>query len=114
MTMPGLISLWKAPTKKLARKFVKSGFHASDFKGGPGQFRDGKAYFAKGRRLAQTYAESFGGGVIEVQMHRDDYKLHFQRFEERYQGGDEIQVPIPRDFLSQFNTMTIRRIWHHG
>lgn len=111
--MPEIISIWKAPKKKLAAKQLRAGFRRSDFKGAPGQFPNGRAYFAKDRKLAEMYASSYQGGIIEIQMLVVDYKVHFQKFENRYSGSNEIELAIPRDFLKALNKMTIRRIWHH-
>ena len=112
--MREIVSLWKAPTKKLARKLETAGFKPKFYQGTPGQFPDGKAYFAKTIEFAQTYASCFGKGVIEVQLYQSDYVAFFQQFEQRCSGTSEIEIAIPRDFLGQFNKMTIRRIWHHG
>lgn len=112
--MKEIVSLWKAPTGKLARKFTAHGFDPKYFPRDPARNFDGKAYFAKERELAERYEECYGGGVIEVQMFAEDYEAHFQQFEERYQGSSLIQIAVPRDFLAHFNRITVRRIWHHA
>jgi|ERR1043165_6813704 hypothetical protein len=111
--MARLISPWKAPRQKLVRTFMARSFDPKYFRGAPGQFFDGKAYFAKQRELADEYERYYGGGVIEVQMESEDYRVRFQCFEEQYQATNWLQIAVPRDFLELFNRMTVRRIWHH-
>src|SRR4051812_7255750 len=109
--MEGITSLWKAPTRKAARKLAVHGFRRSEFPGTSGEFPDGKAYFAARRELAQTYASAYGAGIIEVQISRREYETHFAKFEEIELASGEVQVAIPRDFLRLLNKLTLRRIW---
>ncbi|MFD1145582.1 DNRLRE domain-containing protein [Saccharothrix hoggarensis] len=108
-----VVSVWKAPGKGAGQRTFDQGFRKSDYPGSPGARQpdpDGTAYFAKERGLADTYARSYGEGVIEVRVPRGDYDRLFRQFERKYQGGPLIELRIPADVVEKLNRYP--RVWH--
>ena len=100
-------SIYKAPQKGLGDILRDQGFHPKNFSDPDG---DNLAYFAKQRRLAEEFARSYGDGVLEVQIPQDIYDSRISRYEFPYQGGPEIEIPIPHSEFDVLNEAT--RILH--
>jgi hypothetical protein len=112
--MAEIVSLWKAPHPGTGKRQADSGFVADDYPGFAGAIPDGRAYFAANRELAEEYAVCYGEGIIEVRLERSDYERFFKQFEEQYQDGRLLQVPIPNWRPALLNARTVERIYHNA
>jgi hypothetical protein len=102
----GKQSLFKAPQPGKGQRLLEQGFHPSDFAEG-----DRRAYFfTRGDGEVRTYAYHYGEGILEVQIPREVYNQRIRRYEQLYQGGPEIEVPIPHSEFDVLNNA--RRILH--
>ena len=88
-------------------KLLNEGFLPEDFSMPGG---DNSAYFAKQPELAQQFAEHYGEGVLEVQVPKDVYDARLLQYEQPYQGGPHIELPIPTSEFDALNNST--RILH--
>nr|WTB36112.1 DNRLRE domain-containing protein [Streptomyces sp. NBC_00830] len=105
----GYISLFKAPQRGLGEHQYKNGYQAADFPSTNGN--DGQAYF--GRKysfVAEKYAKHFGEGVIEIRIPEEEYNKYFKGYEQSYEGGNEIEVPIPNTAFGRLNSY--ERNWY--
>ena len=90
----GTEKIFKAPQPGKGQKQLKDGFDPADFAEG-----DQRAYFAKQRELAEEYAKHYGDGVLEVEIPKDVYDARIRPHEVPYQGGPQVELPIPhKDF----------------
>ncbi|MFJ6365217.1 RHS repeat-associated core domain-containing protein [Streptomyces globisporus] len=96
------VPLYKAPQRGTGKRLREQGFLEEDFPE-DGPYADGKAYFAKKAGLAEKYAKHYGEGVIVINVPADDYRQYFKRYEEPYEGGPEIEVPIPNSDFERLN-----------
>ncbi|SOE14770.1 RHS repeat-associated core domain-containing protein [Streptomyces sp. 2323.1] len=108
------VRLFKAPQPGLGQHQEQHGYLPEDFPGGdhhPSGY-DGRAYFSKDNfELPLTkYAKHYGEGLIEVRIPAEDYRRHFQKYERPYEGGPDVEVPIPHEAMPQLNKY--KRIWH--
>jgi hypothetical protein len=80
------------------------GFQAIDFPHQP-PTADGKCYFAapNSRSLAEEYHRYYKDGILEVTIDSATYEQYFQSLERPYQGGDQIELPIPQDLFFLLN-----------
>ncbi|MGX1974449.1 DUF6531 domain-containing protein [Streptomyces kronopolitis] len=108
------VRLFKAPQPGLGQHQRDNGYLPEDFPGGdnhPSGY-DGRAYFSKDNfdLPLNKYAKFYREGLIEVRIPAEDYRQHFQKYDRPYEGGPDIEVPIPHEGLSQLNKYP--RIWH--
>ncbi|MFE2722757.1 SpvB/TcaC N-terminal domain-containing protein [Kitasatospora sp. NPDC059327] len=98
-----MVSIYKAPQPGMGDKFMLRGFLKEDFPSGDGM--NGYAYFAgpNDRALAEEYARSYNGGVIEIRIPKSDYDLIWKRFEKPYEGGPRAELEIPGDTVTALN-----------
>lgn len=90
----GTEKIYKAPQPGKGQKQLREGFDPADFAEG-----DQRAYFARQRELAEEYARHYGDGVLEVEIPKDVYDARIRPHEVPYQGGPQIELPIPhKDF----------------
>jgi len=102
-------SLYKAPQPGRGESQYLEGYKPEDFSEG-----ERRAFFTRNPELARDYARHYGEGVTEVKFNSEDYQRNFSQYERPYQGGPEIEVPIPSHELDKFNDLTLERIWHEG
>ncbi|GAA3476339.1 hypothetical protein GCM10018966_008670 [Streptomyces yanii] len=105
----GYISLFKAPQPGLGKHQKDNGYLAKDF---PSSSKEpGMAYFARKYSLVEEkYARYYGEGVIEIRIPEEDYNRYFKGYEKLYEGGPDVEVPIPTTAFGQLNTY--ERLWH--
>jgi len=102
-----IVTIYKAPQKGKGYKLLKDGFQLLDFPYDP-PYLDGNCYFAgpKDRSIAEEYNQSYKEGILEVYIDRLTYDQYFKPFECRYdekEGGDRIELVIPRSLLPMLN-----------
>lgn len=101
-------SLFKAPQPGRGRKLLEVGFLASDFLDG-----DRRAYFFKrGDGEVTNYALHYGEGILEVEIPISVYNERIRKYEQLYQNGPEVEVPIPHsefDVLNKARRMLYER-----
>jgi RHS repeat-associated protein len=98
------ISIYKAPQRGQGEFQEKFGYLAKNFpntKGNP--YENGFVYFAKERKLAESYARSYGEGVMEVRIPTVDYRDEFEQYEKPYQGGPLTELEIPNTVVEDLN-----------
>jgi len=100
----GTESIFKAPQPGKAQKQLTEGFDPADFSAG-----NKRAYFARQQELANEYARDYGEGVLEVEIPKGVYDARIRPHEVRYQGGPEIELPIPHKDFDVLNE-AIRRL----
>jgi len=98
------VTIYKAPQPGKAEKFLKNGFQPADFPYTP-PYADGKCYFAApgSRSLAEEYHRYYKDGILEVIIDSAIYDQYFKPIERPYQGGDQIELPIPHDLFPILN-----------
>jgi hypothetical protein len=98
------ITIYKATQKGKGESLVERGFHADDFLYCPPN-ADGKCYFAapNSRSLAEEYHRYYKDGVLEVTINSGIYEQYFRPLERPYQGGEQVELPIPHDLLPILN-----------
>ncbi|KYC39606.1 hypothetical protein WA1_30140 [Scytonema hofmannii PCC 7110] len=98
------VTIYKAPQKGKGQKFLKDGFQPTDFPYMPPN-ADGKCYFAapNSRSLAEEYNKYYKDGVLEVTIDREIYDEYFKPLEKPYQGGSQIELPIPQSLFPVLN-----------
>ncbi|XCW06533.1 DNRLRE domain-containing protein [Streptomyces sp. HUAS MG47] len=99
----GYISLFKAPGRGKGADQYANGYRAADFP--KDAENDGKAYFGRRYSLVEEkYARYYGEGVIEIRIPEDDYNRYFKQYEKAYEGGPDVEVPIPNTDFDRLNT----------
>jgi hypothetical protein len=98
------ITIYKAPQKGKGQTLLKDGFQAADFPYSPPN-ADGKCYFAapNSRSLAEEYNKYYKNGVLEVTIDCKTYDEYFKPLEKAYQGGSQIELPIPQSLFPVLN-----------
>lgn len=98
------VTIYKAPQKGKGQNYLKEGFQPSDFPFNPPN-ADGKCYFAapNSRSLAEEYSKYYKGGVLEVTIDKETYDEYFKPLERPYQGGSQIELPIPQSVFPILN-----------
>lgn len=83
---------------------MEQGFQPVDFPYHP-PTGDGKCYFAatNSRSLAEEYNRYYKDGILEVTIDAVTYDRYFKPLERPYQGGEQIELPIPHDLFSILN-----------
>ncbi|MEV4333558.1 RHS repeat-associated core domain-containing protein, partial [Streptomyces sp. NPDC049597] len=105
----GYISLFKAPQPGKGADQYNNGYRAADFP--KDAENDGKAYFGRRYSLVEEkYARYFKEGVIEIRIPEDDYNRYFKDYEKDYEGGPDVEVPIPNTMFDRLNSYP--REWH--
>jgi RHS repeat-associated protein len=111
------ISIYKAPQPGLGATQQRNGWGVANLIAAG----NGKLYFAKDRWIADTFAFSYGEGVIEILIDEDKYNSSVKRYEALYAGSNihtkrddtGIQIEVP---LSDAKAMSVInqgiRIWH--
>jgi len=100
-----ITTIYKAPGVGQGDTLLNKGFHPEDFNTG-----DKSAYFAKGRKLAEEYADKYGEGVLEVDIPTDIYNERIKQHEVPYLSDPaEIEIPIPQKDFDVLNN-AIRRL----
>ena len=98
------VTIYKAAQKAKGTQFVERGFQPDDF---PYHLptADGKCYFAgpQSRELAEEYHQYYKGGILEVTIDLTVYEQYFKPLEKPYQGGEQIELPIPHDLFPMLN-----------
>lgn len=66
---------------------------------------DGKCYFAAphSRGLAEEYHRYYKDGILEVTIEAATYGQYFKSLEKPYQGGEQVELPIPHDLFPLLN-----------
>ncbi|MEU8678890.1 RHS repeat-associated core domain-containing protein, partial [Streptomyces sp. NPDC048560] len=105
----GYISLFKAPWKGYGQGQYDNGYNAADF---PDSAKEkGAAYFGRKYSLVdEKYARYYGDGIIEIRIPEDDYNRYFKGYEKLYEGGPEVEVPVPTEMFGRLNSY--ERLWH--
>lgn len=103
------ITIYKALQKGKGQRLLKDGFQPADFPYSPPN-ADGKCYFVapNSRSLAEEYNKYYKDGVLEVTIARKIYDEYFKPLEKPYQGGLQLELPIPQSLfpvLNQFPTI---------
>jgi hypothetical protein len=98
------ITIYKATQKGKGQSLVEKGFHSDDFPYRP-PYSDGKCYFAApgSRSLAEEYHRYYKDGILEVIIDSAIYDQYFKPLERPYQGGDQIELPIPHNLFPILN-----------
>jgi hypothetical protein len=101
------ITIYKAPQKGKGQKLLKSGFQPEDFLYNP-PYLDGSCYFSgcNDRSIAEEFNESYGEGILEVEIDRASYDRYFKSLEYRYDeknNCDRIEVVIPQSLFTILN-----------
>ena len=105
----GYISLFKAPWKGYGQGQYDNGYNAADFPDSPKE--KGAAYFGRKYSLVdEKYARYYGDGIIEIRIPEDDYNRYFKGYEKLYEGGPEVEVPVPTEMFGRLNSY--ERLWH--
>ncbi|NYZ70071.1 hypothetical protein H0A36_29070 [Endozoicomonas sp. SM1973] len=99
------VSIFKAPQRGKGADQYNNGYNTKDFCDG-----DQCAYFAKDKSLAEDYAKHYGEGVIELKVPQEVYESRLKIYEYKYQGGSQIELPIPHSEFDILNS--VERIWH--
>lgn len=83
---------------------MEQGFQPADFPYHP-PTADGKCYFAapNSRGLAEEYHRYYKDGILEVTIDSAIYKQYFKPLERPYQGGEQVELPIPHDLFAILN-----------
>lgn len=83
---------------------MEQGFQPADFLYRP-PTADGKCYFAapNSRGLAEEYHRYYKDGILEVTIDSAIYERSFKWLERHYQGGEQIELPIPHDLFPILN-----------
>ena len=83
---------------------MEQGFQSADFPYRPST-TDGKCYFAapNSRSLAEEYHQYYKDGILEVTIELATYERYFKPLEKRYQGGEQVELPIPHDLFPILN-----------
>lgn len=83
---------------------MEQGFQPADFPYHP-PTADGKCYFAapNSRGLAEEYYRYYKDGILEVTIDVAIYEQYFKPLERSYQGGEQVELPIPHDLFSILN-----------
>ncbi len=83
---------------------MEQGFQPADFPCHPPN-ADGKCYFAvsNSRSLAEDYHRYYKDGILEVTIDLAVYDRYFKPLERPYQGGEQVELPVPRDLFSILN-----------
>jgi hypothetical protein len=93
-------SIFKAPQPGTAQQQLKEGYHPHDFSLPGG---DNRAYFAKDKGLADEFAKHYGEGVIEIEVPTSVYAARLKKYEQLYQLGPWIELPIPHEDFDVLN-----------
>jgi hypothetical protein len=98
------VTIYKAPQKGKGQKLLENGFQVEDFPYSPPN-ADGKCYFAapNSRSLAEEYNKYYKDGILEVTIDGEVYDQYFKLLERPYQGGAQIELPIPQNLFSILN-----------
>jgi hypothetical protein len=98
------ITIYKATQKGKGARLVEQGFHPADFPCHPPN-ADGKCYFAapNNRSLAEEYYRYYKDGILEVTIESEVYDRNFKPLERSYQGGEQVELPIPHDLFPILN-----------
>lgn len=99
-----MVTIYKATQKGKGQYFVEQGFQPTDFPYSP-PYADGKCYFAapNSRSLAEEYHQYYKDGILEVTMDLETYHQYFQPLEQPYQGGEQLELPIPHHLFPILN-----------
>lgn len=83
---------------------MEQGFQPADFPYHP-PTADGKCYFAapNSRSLAEEYHRYYKAGILEVTIDSATYARYFKPLERLYQGGEQVELPIPHDLFFILN-----------
>jgi hypothetical protein len=102
--MTKTVTIYKATQKGKGQSLVEQGFLPADFPCNPPN-ADGKCYFAapNSRSLAEEYHRYYKDGVLEVTINSGVYEQYFRPLERPYQGGEQVELPIPHDLLPILN-----------
>jgi hypothetical protein len=102
--MTKTVTIYKATQKGKGQSLVERGFLPVDFPYNPPN-ADGKCYFAapNSRSLAEEYYRYYKDGVLEVTINSGIYEQYFRSLERPYQGGEQVELPIPHDLLPILN-----------
>lgn len=98
------VTIYKATQKGKGQKILNEGFQPPDFPYNP-PYADGKCYFAapNSRILAQEYNHYYKDGILEVTIDKANYNKYFKALERPYQGGSQIELPIPHSLFPILN-----------
>ncbi len=98
------VKIYKATQPGKGQQLVEQGFQPADFPYHP-PTADGKCYFAapNSRSLAEEYHRYYKDGILEVTIDAATYHRDFKSWERPYQGGEQVELPIPHDLFSILN-----------
>ncbi|MEX0269922.1 hypothetical protein AB3R30_12320 [Leptolyngbyaceae cyanobacterium UHCC 1019] len=98
------VTIFKATQKGKGQQLVEQGFQSADFPYRPST-ADGKCYFAapNSRGLAEEYHRYYKDGILEVTIELAIYERYFKPLERPYQGGEQVELPIPHDLFPILN-----------
>jgi hypothetical protein len=98
------VTIYKATQKGKGQRLVEQGFQPTDFPYHP-PTADGKCYFAapNSRGLAEEYHRYYKDGILEVTIDSAIYERYFKPLERPYQGGEQVELPIPHDLFPILN-----------
>ncbi len=98
------VTIYKATQKGKKQKLLSEGFLPDDFPYSPPN-ADGKCYFTapNSRSLAEEYNKYYKGGILEVTIDLEVYDDYFRSLERAYQGGVQVELPIPQSLFSILN-----------
>lgn len=104
MSVVQTITIYKATQKGKGQILLEQGFYPDDFPYHP-PTADGKCYFAapNSRSLAEEYHRYYKDGILEVTIDSEIYEQYFKPFEKSYQGGEQVELPIPQDLFPILN-----------
>jgi hypothetical protein len=55
------------------------------------------------RGLAEEYQRYYKDGILEVTIDSAIYAQYFKPLERPYQGGEQVELPVPRDLFPILN-----------
>ena len=98
------VTIYKAPQRGKGQQLLIEGFLPDNFPYSPPN-ADGKCYFAapNSRSIAEEYNKYYKDGIIEVTIDRETYDVYFRSLERPYQGGAQVELPIPHSLFSILN-----------
>jgi hypothetical protein len=98
------VTIYKASQKGKGQRLVEQGFQPADFPYHP-PLADGKCYFAapNSRDLAEEYHRYYKDGILEVTIDSGIYEQYFKPLEKPYQGGEQVELPVPHDLFPMLN-----------
>jgi hypothetical protein len=98
------VTIYKATQKGKGQHLVEQGFQPADFPYHP-PTADGKCYFTapNSRGLAEEYHRYYKDGILEVTIDAAIYEQYFKSLERPYQGGEQVELPIPHDLFPILN-----------